>query len=261
MEKWAMITGATGGMGRCYINEMIERGYSLVLVARNQEKIDKLVECLPNDLKYFFVVCDLTKEEDIHKVFQFIKKQNIVLDFLINVAGVEYEDWFVNQDELDIMSIIKVNVLATSLLVKKSLEVKNTELYVLNVSSMAGFFPIPMKAVYSSSKRYINELSRVLHYELFDHGVFVSCVSPAGMPTKEIIKNKIESQGFFGRCTTIDTKKVVRKSVDFTLKKKIIFVPGRLNRFLLRISFLIPRNSMMRILGRRWKKAHSKMKK
>lgn len=255
-----MITGATGGMGRVYIDEMLFRGYHLVLVARNKKKLDNVIESLNTDLNVLSFVCDLTNESKINEMFDNIKKDVIKLDFLINVAGVEFEDWFDNQEVDDILSIIKVNVLATTHIVKRSLEVKGNELYVLNVSSMAGFFPIPMKTVYSASKRYINEFSRVLHYELFEQDVFVSCVSPAGMPTKQIIKDKIDSQGFFGRLTTMKTEAVVRKSIDFTLKKKIIYVPGKLNRFLLKISHVIPRNMLMHLLGRRWKKAHSKMK-
>lgn len=261
MKKWALITGATGGMGNVYIREMIQRNYSLVLLARNKDKMDKLKEELSSEksIEIVYLICDLSKGESIKETFEEIAKLQIKFDFILNVAGMENEDWFNNVPLSDTLDIIKINMLATTHIIKKSLHCKKDRMYIINVSSMAGFFPIPMKAVYSSSKRYLIELTRVLNYELKDEGVSVSVVCPAGMPTKALIKEKIRSQGFFGRLTTMDTKVVVKKSIDKALKGKVIYVPGVLNRVLLRLSYFVPRNLLLKMLGRRWKKTSKKM--
>ncbi len=262
MEKWALITGATGGMGKVYINEMVKRNCNLVLVGRNENKLNELKNELLTDidLTIHYLRCDLTNEEDIKNLFNHISKLNIKFDFILNVAGIENEDWFRNISLSDTLNIIKTNVLATTHIIKRSLDCKNERMYILNVSSMAGFFPIPMKAVYSSSKRYLIEVTRVLNYELKSEGVNVSVVCPAGMPTKDIIKRKIESQGFFGRLTTMDTEVVVKRSIDKMIKGKVVYVPGVLNSTLLRLSCVIPRNTLLKILGHRWKKTSKKMK-
>jgi hypothetical protein len=262
MKKWALITGATGGMGNVYIHEMIQRGYNLVLVGRNPNKMDKLKNQLINEntIDIVYMTCDLAKGDEIKKLFDDIGTFNIKFDFILNVAGIENEDWFNTVSLKDTLDIIKTNVLATTHIIKKSLYCKKDNMYILNVSSMAGFFPIPMKAVYSSTKRYLIELTRVLNYELKEQGVRVSVVCPAGMPTKDVIKRKIDSQGIFGKLTTMETKVVVRKSVDKALKGKVVFVPGMLNLMLLRLSYFIPRGVLLNILGHRWKRTNKKMK-
>lgn len=261
MSKWALITGATGGMGRVYIDEMKQRGYNLVLVGRNLDKLNLLKNQFSNEyeIEIVYMMCDLTKGADIKQLFEDISELDIKFDFVLNVAGIENEDWFNNVPLSDTLNIIKTNILATTHIIKKSLYCKKDRMYILNVSSMAGFFPIPMKAVYSSSKRYLIELTRVLNYELKEQGVSVSVVCPAGMPTRELIQRKINSQGFFGRLTTIDTKVVVKKSIDKALKGRVVFVPGVCNRVLLRLSYLVPRELLLKILGRRWKKTTKQM--
>lgn len=261
MKKWALITGATGGMGRVYIDEMIQREYNLVLVGRNSDKIELLQNQLINEssIEIIYLKCDITKGAEIKQLFEDIGKQDIRFDFVLNVAGIENEDWFNNVPLSDTLNIVKTNILATTHIIKKTLYCKKDRMYILNVSSMAGLFPIPMKAVYSSSKRYLIELSRILNYELKEHGVSVSVVCPAGMPTRKLIQHKIDSQGFFGKLTTVDTKVVVKKSIDNALKGIVVFIPGVCNRLLFRLSYFIPRGLLLKLLGRRWKKANKKM--
>lgn len=256
LNKYALVTGASGGLGREFVLELVERGYHVILLARNKERLDYFAHNLllmdHQMVKTF--ECDITKDDQVKTVFDYLINNEIKIDMLINNAGYDYEGWFNKASHEDTISIAQVNVLGTLNMIHRILDVKAKELTIINVASLAGFFPMPMKAVYSASKRFIIELTRTLNYELKDDNVHLTVLCPAGMPTKIEVLNKIKALGLIGAMTTVNFNIVVKKTIDKALKKKEIYIPGWLNVFMLKISLLIPRRRLVKKLGKKWKR-------
>jgi short-subunit dehydrogenase len=260
-NNFVMVVGATGGLGREYSIQLIEKGYNILLVARDKSNLKTFKDSLLKKYKQKVLTysCDITDNQEVINLFKFIEENNIKLSKLIHIAGIEIEDWFKDTSHDDILGLANTNVIGTTNIIHRALEVKGESLDILVMSSLAGFFPMPMKAVYSASKRYIIELARTLNYELKGESTHILAVCANGMPTRPDIVEKLKSQGAFGRLSIVNISKVVRISLKKLNKRTTIYVPGRFNRILLGFSKLIPRSLLVKILGRRWKKAWQKI--
>lgn len=255
-NKYALVTGASGGLGREIVTELCHKGYNLVIIGRNMEKLEYFKNSLLTyeNQRIDAIQCDITEEKDINRLFKYISNQKIHLDLVVNNAGLEVEGWFKDIPYEETINIAKINVVGTLNIIRRSIDYKAEKLTILTISSMAGFFPMPMKAVYSASKRFLIDLTRTLSYELKDDNVSFTVVCPAGMPTRIDILQKIKSQGFMGNLTTINFNEVVRKSLIKAEKGKLIYIPGRFNKFMTTVSMMIPKKTVVRMLGKRWKK-------
>ncbi len=260
--KIALLTASYGGLGNTFANNLLKRGYALILTGRKPSKLEEMKKRLYNlyDLPIMTFQCDTANEEDVGKLKTFLVKNNIKLDMLVNIAGIENEGWFYNQATNDVLSIAKTNVVGTLHMIHELHTEKKQDLYIINISSMAGFYNMPMKAVYSSSKRFIIELTKTLNIELNDHNVYLTCITPAGLKTRKQIVEKIDSQGLMGKLTTVDLDKAVSKSIDKTLHKKWVYIPGFINQILYLISRIIPSKWNSKMIKRRWVKSSKKLK-
>jgi short-subunit dehydrogenase len=256
LNKYVLITGASGGLGREYTNQLLAQGFNLILVARNKERLDYFKDSLIINDKQIVLSfqCDVMKNEDVISLFNFIGNKGIKLHKIIHIAGLEVEGWFKETTHEDIIKIAQVNVVGSTNIIHRALDHKDDSLEILLMSSLAGYFPMPMKAVYAASKRYLIDLTRTLNYELNDDNIYITAVCPAGMATKMEIIKKIRSQGFMGNLTTVDVNIVVRKSLQKLEKHKTIYIPGKMNVFIMLVSKLIPRKRLTKTLGKRWKR-------
>ena len=126
------------------------------------------------------------------------------------------------------------------------------------VSSLASLFPMPLKATYAASKRFLLDFATALRQELRGEGVNVLALCPAGMVTTEKIAAAIRAQGFWGAVTTNPLEVVARKTLDRALAGKAIYIPGALNRTLSALGGTLPRTWVAGIVNWRWKAAQKK---
>jgi hypothetical protein len=129
---------------------------------------------------------------------------------------------------------------------------------IINVSSLAAFYPMPVKATYAASKRFLLDFSLALREELRDRGVTVTVLCPAGMPTNDSCIEAIEAQGIMGQLTTMDIGVVAARTIDKALKGRAVYIPGNLNRLMQWAGSLIPRGSLAALIGKRWMASHKK---
>jgi uncharacterized protein len=158
---------------------------------------------------------------------------------LINNAGIGGTKRF-EEAHLDyIDAIIQVNVKATALLTRLLLPnlKRQTEAFILNVSSIAAFSPVGYKTVYPASKAFVHSFSRGLNAELKDSNVFVSVMNPGAMATNEEITSRIERQGIIGRLTLLKPDKVARYAIDQLFKRDTVIM---LNPFAWLVSAILP---------------------
>jgi hypothetical protein len=123
---------------------------------------------------------------------------------------------------------------------------------VLNVASLAAFFPMPWLPVYSSSKSFVFAFSLALREELRGTGVSVSVVCPNGIRTNRGARELIARQGLAGRLTCLYPEQVARTALHSLLAGRPVIVPGAVNRFIRFASGLVPRSVAMGVITRRW---------
>jgi short-subunit dehydrogenase len=163
------------------------------------------------------------------------------------VAGIDFEGLFLNQSSKNLLTILRLDIEAPIDLMHKLLQRRknDTTFRVINVSSMAAFYPMPHKAVYAASKRFLLDLSRALNMELQRENATVTVLCPAGMPTTPWCIQAIEAQGWAGQVTTMDVGRVAYVTLNGALKGKPVVIPGWINLVINGISTIIPTQMKM----------------
>lgn len=199
---------------------------------------------------------DLTDEQQRDGLWREIDRLGIHFFFLINVAGMEYEGEFSQRSISELRTILRLNIEVGVEMVNHVLRRRNPDrpLYILNVSSLAGFYPMPVKAVYAASKRFIIDLSLALREELRKDDVHVTVLCPSGMPTSERSIRGIKRQGLIGQLTMENVGRVAYRAVQQTLARKAVYIPGFFNRLLQALSALLPATIKAAFIWRRWQK-------
>ena len=161
---------------------------------------------------------------------------------LINNAGIGGTANFEEETAEQYARLIKLNVLATTLITRLCLEQleKNTPSYILNTGSMAGFFHLPKKQVYCGTKSFIYSFSRSLQKELKRLNIHVSVLCPGGMNTSIGLTLMHKTGPLLNRLSIMDPENVAPFAIDGLLKRKNVIVPGRLNRLLLFFDKILP---------------------
>jgi len=227
-EKYAVITGASQGLGYAFAKELAAQKFSLVLISLPGQGLSRLALQLSGTyrVKVSYYETDLSVKENIISLCEWLNKHfNIYM--LINNAGLGGTQKFTDASVQYINSIIQVNVMATSLLTHQLLPnlLRQPQAYILNVSSMAAFSPIGYKTVYPATKTFIHSFSRGLSEELKNTGVVVSVVNPGAMATNEDVRKRIKKLGYIGRLTLLQPEKVAVHCIRQLFKKdKVIMV-------------------------------------
>lgn len=239
MEMKALITGASSGIGRDMAREFAKRKYDLVLVARDEEKLNELKNALSKEVEVTVIPMDLSKEANCKELFDMQKD----IDILVNNAGFGVFGEF-TETELDKeISLINTNIIAVHILTKLYLTemCKKNNGKILNVSSIAGSMPGPLMSAYYASKAYVLRLSEGIREELErnNSNVQISILQPGPVNTNF---NNVANVNFSIKPLT--SEYVAKYTIDKFLKGKFYIVPGfgiKLTRFFAKI---IP-NSML----------------
>lgn len=253
---YTMITGATGGLGRAFVVECAKQQRNLFLSDIHEDKLAQLAQSIrrSHGIDVQYKALDFLDEASFSDYWNAIEDMGIQFDMLINVAGLDYEGSFFENNTQDLMNIIRVNSLSVIGMVKNIVQYrnKNQPLNVINVSSLAGFYPMPLKATYSASKRLITHLSIALNHEIKAYNGNILSLCPAGMATFDEVINSIQSQGFMGRVTTLDTGYIVHRTIDKVKKGHRVYIPGIVNKVLHFVGKMIPDNIVAGLIYKRW---------
>ena len=146
-HSYAIITGATGGLGVSFMQACVARGYNLFLIDLPNKNLYNLCDFarrnFPVDVKYLEI--DLTEKEAAKKILEVVQDENMKVQMLINNAGMSQNDLFEDTDEDYLRRLIELNSIACMSLTKALLpELKrNSKSYIINVSSLGSFFALP----------------------------------------------------------------------------------------------------------------------
>lgn len=238
---YAIITGASQGLGRCYAITLARRGFNLILVSLPGENLESVAaECREMGIDCVLYETNLTDTERIHEFANWAEKYPVSM--LVNNAGRGGSGSFRDADPTDLESMMRLNIIAPVILTRLMLPalMRQPEAWILNISSMASFSPMGFKTVYPASKKFIQYFSRGLNQEMKDTGVFVGVVHPGPMITNAAVKGRIERQGFFGKLGVTSPEKVAEVSIEKLLKRKSQILVGFGNKLNWALMTMLP---------------------
>jgi len=231
---WAVVTGASSGIGRDIAKLLSLKGYDLVLVARRADRLEELRTMLKTNSE--IITMDLSIPENCHSLFDRCKNKDV--EILVNNAGFGHFGEF-NETDLDKeLEMIDLNVKSLHILTKLFLGgfIKKDCGRVLNVASAAGFLPAgPFMSTYYGTKAYVLNLTRGIAKELKKAGsaVTVSALCPGPVKTEF---NAVAGGEF--PIVGLDSEKVADIAVEGMMRGKTVIVPGvivKIGRFLTRL--------------------------
>ena len=231
----ALITGADSGIGLCFSRELASKGVNLIMISNRQVELAKCAEEIAAEfgVKTTYLCLDLSERDAALKVMNFVESENLEFSLLINNAGIF--DFKAVTDlspgRIDLYCGLHVtNLTQLTRLVAGQWREKGVKGYILNMSSMSCWMPMPGIAMYSATKAYIRVFSRALAYELKDDGISVTVACPGGIAT-DLFGLPKNLQRFAVRIGVLQTpEKFVKKALKKTFARKLQYINGGLNR-------------------------------
>lgn len=255
-----VITGAAGGLGKAFAVECASRGWDLFLTDLSSEPLEMLAEGLRRayGVRVITFASDLTEPASRAALMEHIYRTGLRFRLLFNVAGVDFEGLFYEQPVQHIRTILRLNLEATLEMTHGLLAYRDPlhTFHIINVASLAAFAPMPVKATYAASKRFLLDFSLALGEEVRALGATVTVLCPAGMPTTRACIEGIEAQGWMGQITTRNVGQVAYETIEAALKGRAVVIPGAPNRLLQTLGALVPATLAARLIGSRWQAAH-----
>lgn len=218
----ALITGASSGMGKSAAKYLSSKGYDLIIVSRNLNKLNELKSELKTKVEV--ISMDLSSEENVFKLYEMVKDKNI--DFLINNAGFGIFGEFAETNLEEEMNMINLNLKAYHILTKLFLKdfVKNDKGRILNVVSSAGLMPGgPLLNTYYATKAYVLSLDNSIFEELRrkKSNVHISSFCPGPVDT-----GFNDRAGVSFTIKALNSDEVMEYAIEKSLKNKFIIVPS-----------------------------------
>jgi short-subunit dehydrogenase len=252
----ALITGASAGIGREFARQLATRARTLVLVARREQRLNELCDELRKrnaQLDVRVRVVDLCGKSQLDDLIAWLDQTKIDIDFLINNAGLGDYGSFATSGAERGDRIIQVNIVALTLLTRLLLPqmIARKRGAILNVSSSAGFLPIPGMAVYAASKAYVNNFSEALRAELRGTGVTVTALCPGPVHTEfgDVAKRPGGEPERGPEFVYVSVEKTARDALAAVEADRPLVIPG----FIMKLGMFLVRITPMSILRLAWR--------
>lgn len=246
----ALITGATAGLGAEFARQLAPVATRLILVGRREERLSELVASIQKSspqVRLDSFKADLAIASERERLAAWIIREEIPLNLLINNAGLGDLGPFDNAEWKRLSPMLEVNVTALTHLTHLLLPMLRLQIpsAILNVSSVAGFYPLPEMAVYAATKAYVTSFSEALRMELAHDGVTVTALCPGPVPTEffDVASRNGESIRAIDRthpALGASPELVIREALRGLEKDKPGVIPNKLLALLVRTSLLLP---------------------
>ena len=250
MQRTALITGASSGIGLELARLFAADKWDVALVARSEGKLRELAAELQSahGITAHVVTADLAKPNAANEVME--RLQGVEIEALVNNAGFGLSGEFAKTDLGAELEMIQVNVAALTHLTKLVLPamVARRRGAILNVASTASFQPGPLMAVYYATKAYVLSFSEAIADELRNSGVTVTALCPGPTETGFASAAKMESATLFTMMRPAESKDVARAGFEGMKSGKRIVIPGLKNKLLAQSVRISPRRLVTAIV-------------
>ena len=228
MNKVALITGASTGIGKEFANIHAEKGGDLIIVARRKEKLEQLKSELEtkHKIKVMVIAMDLGSAEAAQALYNQLKESKIQVDYLINNAGFGGLGKFHERKWEDDLAMMNLNMVALTGLTRFFLQdfVTRNSGKILNVSSTASFMPGPLQAVYYATKAYVTFFSNAIAQELHDTNITVTNLMPGATETEFGQVSGMDKTSLFDK--TFSARGVAEDGYNGMIKGKLDVISG-----------------------------------
>lgn len=250
-ETFALVTGASSGIGACFARALAARGRPLVLVARSKDKLEALAReiTVTHPLRIEVIEQDLGVEGAAQRLSATLTERGIAVDLLVNNAGfgAQGQFWKLPLDRQ--VEMLRLNILTltelTYLLIPAMVERRGGG--IINISSTASFQPIPYTSVYAATKAYVTSFSMGLAEEVAEYGVKVLALCPGGTATNFFDAGKFSEVKLPGGLQSPEA--VVEMGLAAFDRGRSLAVTRFLDRLMIFSQRLAPRRMAARIAG------------
>ncbi|WP_346856942.1 SDR family oxidoreductase [uncultured Draconibacterium sp.] len=253
MNKTAIITGATSGIGASFAKLLAFRCYDLIITGRRKEKIQKLADELSNkfNTKTEVIIAELSNEKDITELINQISKMGKI-DVLINNAGYSIYKNYSDTTVTEIEKIVSVQIVAVTKLISAVLPKMIKQGYgnIINVSSLGAILPIKKDAAYCGTKSFLNTFSESLYMEVKEKGIKVQALCPGFTKTDFHSKLKMNAseRENMGKFKLMSANEVAEYSLESLKSNKVICIPGYRKRMIAKLISILPKSFYYKML-------------
>nr|WP_148255426.1 SDR family NAD(P)-dependent oxidoreductase [Aidingimonas lacisalsi] len=249
--KWALITGASGGMGMEFAYLLAQRGHNLILAARSVDKLEVAAsELRKSGVQVDVEPFDLSVEGAADELVTAVKTKGIEIDVLINNAGQGLYGDFTDQSTQALDRMLHLNMLSVTTLTHAiAAEMAHRgNGHILLVASLTSFMPCPTYAAYAATKAYVRHFGEALHDELAPCNVGVTVLSPGLMDTGFLSTAGQEPSQAMRRTMT-SPRLAAKVGIDALFARRQTVVAGSLNNVVAAASRILPKGAQTRIMS------------
>lgn len=241
-SEFCLITGGAGGLGLELAKIFAMKGYSLILIDKNEVELEKTKSFLQKNYPVQIIAfnSDLSRKKSAVTIYNKLTEQGIAPQILINNAGFGYFGRFAENNWKGQQQMINLSVVSSTHLIQLFLPhmIHHHKGHILNVASLAAFMPGPLMSVYHASKSFLLSFSLALAEELKGTGVNVTVLCPGMMATGFQKANNNEKPRMSWTLTSAE--KVAWYCYRKMQTKKVVVVPGIMNQLLSNLPRMLP---------------------
>jgi len=247
-DKWALVTGASAGIGAEFARQLAARGMHLVLVARRKELLDELAAELHarHATRCETIACDLAQPGEIANLIAELERRGITIELLVNNAGFGIVGEVDDADLDRLLEMIRLNASAVVELTYRLLPgmLQRQSGAIVNVSSLSGFQPVAFMSVYAASKAFVLHFSEAIAEEVRRRGVTVLAVCPG--VTRTAFFETAGAPGWLQKHRSHSPERVVKTALAALERRRQVIVIGWLNFLLTFVVRFIPRRRVVK---------------
>ena len=242
--SYALITGASSGIGRCYAMEMSKRGYDIVAVSNQPEQLDEIAKEITTtyNVKVVTLNIDLASEQAAKTIFDICTERGYNVEVLICNAGMLLFSTLVNTEPERLATIITLHCTTTTLLCHyfgKLFKSRHSG-HILIMSSSTAWLPYPTIAHYSATKAYLKSFASALWYELHRYGVSVTAIYPGAVNTPFYKLSDRSRALFLSLGVMMSPDKLARRGVRAMMRGRRRLTPGFFTKIVVAICSILP---------------------
>lgn len=251
MNKTALITGASSGLGREFAWICAENGYDLVITARNLANLNALKSEIEAKfgVRVFVFEADLSQNTSVDKICEFVRENSLKIDILINNAGFGDHDEFTKSDLKKQLEMVQVNISSLLNLTHyfANLMIGQGGGKILNIASAASLTAGPKMSVYYASKAFVRNFSLALAEELKDKNISVTAFCPGPVATNFGVTANVKNAKIFARSD--DANAVAKRAFEAMQKGKTLVYDGRFMGLANLLTRLAPSSLSAKVTG------------
>ena len=242
--SYALITGASSGIGRCYAIEMAKRGYNIVAVSNQPQQLDEVARQITSDygVEVVPITIDLASEGAAKRIFDTCNASGYDVEVLICNAGMLLFSTLTRTSPESLNTIITLHCTTTTLLCRYFGEQMKSrgKGHILIMSSSTAWLPYPTISHYSATKAYLKSFASALWYELHSHGVSVTAVFPGAVNTPFYKLSNKSRKLFLSLGVMMTPETIARRGVRAMLRGRRRLTPGLFTNIVVAICAILP---------------------